>query len=127
MRELAPTADRNSLTVSVVMATDTVSMRETVVLAAGSCVRDALSRVEFAKPFSVEGGAETDEQLRGSPTHPSESNVGIWGKRVLLNTALAHGDRIELYRPITADAKSARLARASEQGYRQGRNRRAVK
>jgi sulfur carrier protein len=59
--------------------------------------------------------------------HIADSFVGIWGRRTLLSTPLTDGDRIELYRELIADAKSARLKRAGEQGYRwQGRTRRVV-
>ncbi len=62
-----------------------------------------------------------------SVAHVADSNVGIWGRRVLADAPLNDGDRIEIYREVTADAKSARLARAREQGYRwQGRTRRAA-
>lgn len=57
-----------------------------------------------------------------------DADVGLWGKRVAPETALTEGDRIELYRPLIADPKLARLQRASEQGYRwQGRTRRAAR
>jgi putative ubiquitin-RnfH superfamily antitoxin RatB of RatAB toxin-antitoxin module len=63
-----------------------------------------------------------------SGEHIADSFVGIWGRRVLLDTKLENNDRIELYRELVADAKTARLKRANEQGYRwQGRTRRAVK
>jgi uncharacterized protein len=123
-----PDGEARSVTVTVTVVTASANSvdRETLVLPLGSTVNDALSRVDFAKPFAAPSPALPSDG-NSTQTHPSESNVGIWGKRVLLDTPLAHGDRIELYRPITADAKSARLARASEQGYRQGRTRRAAK
>jgi uncharacterized protein len=94
-----------------------------VSLLGGSTVRDALLHAQFAKPLleMIEGSAGD------SALHASESWVGIWGKRVLLSAPLTDGDRIELYRPIIADAKSARLARASDQGYRGGRVRRGAR
>lgn len=56
------------------------------------------------------------------------TDVGLWGKSVPLDTVLNDRDRIEQYRPLIADPKSARHRRASEQGYRwQGRTRRAAK
>jgi len=62
-----------------------------------------------------------------STVDESDLDVGVWGKRVPLDTALRDGDRIERYRPITADPKQARHHRASQQGYRwQGRTRRAA-
>ena len=37
--------------------------------------------------------------------------VGIYGKRVSLETVLRDGDRVEIYRPLTADPKDARRRR----------------
>jgi uncharacterized protein len=38
--------------------------------------------------------------------------VGIHGRRVALDTPLADGDRVEIYRPLRADPKEARRQRA---------------
>jgi hypothetical protein len=38
--------------------------------------------------------------------------VGIHGRRVALDTRLADGDRVEIYRPLSADPKVARRQRA---------------
>ena len=38
--------------------------------------------------------------------------VGIWSRRCAPETALREGDRVEVYRPLAADPKSARRARA---------------
>lgn len=40
------------------------------------------------------------------------SQAGIFGRRVAADTALADGDRVELYRPLTVDPKEARRRRA---------------
>jgi putative ubiquitin-RnfH superfamily antitoxin RatB of RatAB toxin-antitoxin module len=42
----------------------------------------------------------------------STAAVGIFGKRARRDTILADGDRVELYRPLTADPKAARRRRA---------------
>jgi putative ubiquitin-RnfH superfamily antitoxin RatB of RatAB toxin-antitoxin module len=39
--------------------------------------------------------------------------VGIYGRRVARDTVLAPGDRIEIYRVLTADPKQARRRRAA--------------
>lgn len=44
-------------------------------------------------------------------THP----VGIFGQTVTPDQPLKAHDRVELYRPLEQDAKSARRARASQQ------------
>jgi putative ubiquitin-RnfH superfamily antitoxin RatB of RatAB toxin-antitoxin module len=38
--------------------------------------------------------------------------VGVFGRLVDLGRAVAAGDRIEIYRPLTADPKEARRRRA---------------
>jgi uncharacterized protein len=38
--------------------------------------------------------------------------VGVFGKRVTLDTPLRGGDRVEIYRPLTVDPKEARRRRA---------------
>jgi putative ubiquitin-RnfH superfamily antitoxin RatB of RatAB toxin-antitoxin module len=43
----------------------------------------------------------------------AEMPVGIWGKRVSRDTAVRHGDRVELYRPLEIDPREARRQRAS--------------
>jgi len=43
---------------------------------------------------------------------PLEQPVGIYGRRVALDTRLADGDRVELYRPLRVDPKEARRRRA---------------
>jgi hypothetical protein len=39
--------------------------------------------------------------------------AGIFGKRVARDARLAAGDRVEIYRPLIADAKTARRRRAA--------------
>jgi putative ubiquitin-RnfH superfamily antitoxin RatB of RatAB toxin-antitoxin module len=38
--------------------------------------------------------------------------AGIFGKRVAMDTRLANGDRIEIYRPLAMDPKETRRRRA---------------
>jgi putative ubiquitin-RnfH superfamily antitoxin RatB of RatAB toxin-antitoxin module len=40
------------------------------------------------------------------------NQVGIFGKRVTMDTRLADGDRVEVYRPLLVDPKEARRRRA---------------
>jgi hypothetical protein len=44
------------------------------------------------------------------------NQVGIFGKRVGLETRLADGDRVEIYRPLAMDPKEARRKRAASKG-----------
>ncbi|MGH8427089.1 MAG: RnfH family protein [Gammaproteobacteria bacterium] len=59
-------------------------------LPTGACVADAL----VALGIDAETG-----------------RLGIWGREVTLATVLAEGDRIEFYRPLVVDPKTARRAR----------------
>lgn len=40
------------------------------------------------------------------------SQVGIFGRKVSIDTRLADGDRVEIYRPLAMDPKEARRRRA---------------
>ena len=44
--------------------------------------------------------------------------LGIFGKVVAPDTVLRAGDRVEIYRPLTADPKQARRARAAQRARR---------
>ncbi len=44
-----------------------------------------------------------------------EHAIGVFGQVCEPDRELAPGDRVEIYRPLTADAKSARRRRAAEQ------------
>ncbi|MEO8718647.1 MAG: RnfH family protein [Burkholderiales bacterium] len=43
-------------------------------------------------------------------------DFGIHGRRVAPETRLADGDRVEIYRPLSADPKDARRRRARRRG-----------
>jgi uncharacterized protein len=42
---------------------------------------------------------------------PKTAQVGVWGRAVELDHRLRDRDRVEIYRPVTADAKDARRDR----------------
>ena len=42
-------------------------------------------------------------------------SVGIFGRKVPIGQSLNAGDRVEVYRPLLADPKAVRRARAEEQ------------
>ena len=66
----------------------------TVEVPAGATVADALKQVDLARQF---------------PDFPVDlERVGIFGKRCRLDQVLVDGDRIELYRPLSADPKEVR-------------------
>jgi hypothetical protein len=87
----------------------------------------ATIRVEvvYALPDGVDcasvtlaAGATAAQALRVSgilERHPGLrlQSVGVFGRQVGLDTALADGDRVEIYRPLAMDPKEARRRRAS--------------
>jgi hypothetical protein len=48
----------------------------------------------------------------------AHGRIGVFGKVVAPETALADGDRVEIYRPIRIDPKAARRARAASKDRR---------
>jgi putative ubiquitin-RnfH superfamily antitoxin RatB of RatAB toxin-antitoxin module len=69
-------------------------------LPAGACVADALRLAELDADFGAVDFAN--------------SAIGIFGKLSRRDQLLRQGDRIEIYRPLSADPKEARRARARE-------------
>jgi uncharacterized protein len=80
-----------AMRVEVVYATRGTLAAVAVELPAGATVRDAL----VAARMKEQGAA-----------------LGIFGRRVGPETPLADGDRVEIYRPLLADAKEQRRRRA---------------
>ena len=65
----------------------------------------------------LEEGASIERALaaaRVGERHPGIALdcVGVWGKRRQSSSILRDGDRVEVYRPLGADAKAIRRARA---------------
>ena len=80
-----------AMRIEVVYATHGRLAAVAVELPAGATVRDALA----AARMKEQGAA-----------------LGIFGRRVGAETPLADGDRVEIYRPLLADAKEQRRRRA---------------
>jgi hypothetical protein len=55
-------------------------------------------------------------------TPPERLALGIWSKPCARDTRLRDGDRVEIYRPIRADAKEMRRDRARVKPSRRSRN-----
>ena len=70
-----------------------------ITLAAGATIADAIA----ASGLEAELGIDT-----------SPLAAGIWSKPKPRDTRLADGDRVEIYRPLTADPKEARRRRARQ-------------
>lgn len=77
----------------------------------------ALAQAQTVKRVSVAAGATVRQAvqrsgiLRRLPT-AAEFSYGIFGRRVSPEHRLADGDRVEIYRPLKADPRQARRARA---------------
>jgi putative ubiquitin-RnfH superfamily antitoxin RatB of RatAB toxin-antitoxin module len=71
-------------------------------LPVGSCVADVLRLAALDPDFDA--------------VDLVKSAFGIFGRRVQADQILKDGDRIEIYRPLAADPKTARRARAKQLG-----------
>ena len=75
--------------------------------------------------FSLEEGATVLQALEASgfaaafPAVDLHSAVtGVWGRKARLNQTLRERDRVEIYRPLKVDPKTARRERFRAQGAR---------
>jgi putative ubiquitin-RnfH superfamily antitoxin RatB of RatAB toxin-antitoxin module len=74
-----------------------------------------LFSTEVPKNATVKSAIDTSGILGWYPEIDLTVNkIGIYGKIVTLDHLLAGGERIEIYRPMTADPKAARKKRAEE-------------
>ena len=81
--------------------------------------------------FEVElpEGARVADAIEAAPLRsrfpdidPASLDTGIWGARAGRDTVLREGDRVELYRPLEADPKEMRRARAKARTSPRSRN-----
>ena len=86
--------------IEIVYAEPQRAIVKTLNLAAGSRIADALRLAALDPDFS---GVD----LASSPP-------GVFGKASSAEHTLKDGDRIEIYRPLAADPKTARRARAQQ-------------
>ena len=93
-------------------------------------MNDAMLRVEIAyaepqraivKILRLAPGSEVADAVRLAALDAdfagvdlANAAIGIFGKLTRNDHVLQDGDRIEIYRPLTADPKAARRARARE-------------
>jgi putative ubiquitin-RnfH superfamily antitoxin RatB of RatAB toxin-antitoxin module len=85
------------------VASDRAQLR-TCTVRAGSCVADLLGCVE--------------NELASSVGNLNECPVGIFGRVVPRDQLLQNGDRVEIYRPLPNDPKTARRHRAKQSARR---------
>ena len=84
--------------VEVVFALPDRQFLESVELAAGATVDDAIERSGLARSFP-----EFDFGSR---------QAGVWGRPVSRSQVLCDGDRVEVYRPLEMDPREARRLKA---------------
>jgi putative ubiquitin-RnfH superfamily antitoxin RatB of RatAB toxin-antitoxin module len=93
-------------------------------------VSDAPLRIEIAyaepqrgivKTWYIPAGSRVADALRLAALDPdfacvdlANSAVGMFGTLTRTDQALKEGDRVEIYRPLAADPKVARRARAKQ-------------
>lgn len=72
---------------------------------------------------SVRPGATVEQVIRASgmlarfpEIDLTRQRVGTFGETARLQDAVHNGDRVEIYRPLVADPKEARRARAGSRG-----------
>jgi uncharacterized protein len=73
-------------------------------------VRAWPERLERHELELEEGATVRDALAAAGKTAPQ--GAGIHGRRVPLDAALVDGDRVEIYRPLQADPRTARRRRA---------------
>jgi putative ubiquitin-RnfH superfamily antitoxin RatB of RatAB toxin-antitoxin module len=75
-----------------------------IAVAYSDTIQQAWLRIEVPEDCNVEQAIIKSGILRQFPEIDlTEQKVGVFGKQVKLDAALAPGDRVEIYRPITAD------------------------
>ena len=97
----------DGLRVEVVYATPEEQTLRHILLPHGATVADALSAVAAEPPFNELALADCA--------------VGVFGQVCAGTRGLCNGDRVEIYRALSVDAKTARLKRAAEQSSRSKR------
>lgn len=91
-------ADAGQLTITVVFAQPAQVWQTRLSVPAGTDVGAALRLSGFAQAF---------------PGYPIDAAaVGIFGRRCRIDEAVAQGDRIEIYRPLSFDPMASRRRRA---------------
>ncbi len=81
----------------------------------------ALAQVQERSPLDLAEGSTVREAIEASGLlqrlpQLELSRVGVWGRLVGPDTILRDRDRVEIYRPLTADPKDVRRRRAEKSG-----------
>ena len=97
-------AARRTIQVEVAYAEPGRQFLRELQLDVGATVADAIAASDIARDLALDTGALT---------------TGVWSKPCAREAVLHDGDRVELYRPLTADPKEARRRRAALKASRQ--------
>ena len=73
----------------------------------------ALITLSVPEGTTVEGAIALSGLRQRYPDIPPDAKVGIHGRVVASDTVLLDGDRVEVYRALVADPKTARRRRAA--------------
>ena len=77
--------------------------------------KQVIISVDAEENCTIEKAIEQSEILKQFPEIDLEKNkVGIFGKVAMLTDTLRENDRVEIYRPLIADPKESRRARAAK-------------
>ncbi len=94
------------------MPTTTKMMR--IEIAYAKAQEQVIVSLEIEEGSTAETAIRQSGLLRRFPEIDLKKNkVGIFGKVCKLEQTLREGDRVEIYRPLIADPKEARRARAA--------------
>lgn len=82
----------------------------------------AMPNEQLIVPIKVHAGITAEDAIKASgimdkfpEINLAHSKIGVFGKLIRLDAPLRHLDRVEIYRPLTADAKAARRQRVAEE------------
>jgi putative ubiquitin-RnfH superfamily antitoxin RatB of RatAB toxin-antitoxin module len=90
-----------------------------VLLAVALPDRQVVIELQLAEGSTVaQAIAAGDLEARFAGLDVSAMRTGVWSRACAPHTVLREGDRVELYRPLVADAKRMRRERAKDQGPR---------
>ncbi|MBR6026560.1 MAG: RnfH family protein [Neisseriaceae bacterium] len=89
----------NNITVEVVLSLPEKQYLRQITLYHNATLQDAIFKSNFADEF---------------PEIINMQLFGIFGKRATPNTPLKNGDRVEIYRPLITDPKTARRRRVQQ-------------
>ena len=91
-----------------------------ILVAAALASRQEVTELELPEGATV-GDAIARADVAGRFPELADAQTGLWGRPVPATHVLREGDRVELYRPVSADAKSMRRERAALRPSRRSR------